>query len=215
LVTFTVEFANGSKLSTACPIVVIAGVAMTEANLNTWRMKLDGYHHAELFRFLKEIRIFCGLEVPEYLVVYDHPHVMLRLVKALAHLAQWGESQLTYLQSQTGLTPGKTLSPKLANDPEFHSLVSISCGSLPGNSPMGADVDTVLQRLLSEIKGQSNPDEISWRCLRILYIVRNATAHQIESTLALYDDRQYLLDVMQATLMACFVIQQRKGVAVV
>jgi hypothetical protein len=176
------------------------------------------YHHAEFFRALNEFRIFCGEDVALYPSVRDNPFIMLRLGKVLAHLAQWAESQLTVLQK--GAVGAKVLHHKMAGDPHLGYLVAVAgkdaTGSdrFPGDSPNGPAVDTALRALLADIRSQTSADDRAWRALRVLYIVRNATAHQIETTLDFYKERQYLLDLLQVVLAGVFLIQQKKGVAV-
>ncbi len=218
-VDFAIQFGNGTILTSACPVKSVLGSELSSESINNWRAGLDVFHHAELFRSLNELRIFCGEDVPHYPAVRDNPYVMLRLGKVLAHVAQWSESQLTLFQ--TGVVIAKTLHPKLATDPHLSSLVSVagkdSHGNdlYPGKSATGTDVDTQLKSLLSQIRSESAADEKAWRVLRVFYIIRNSTAHQIESSLNFYTDRQYLLDLLQVTFVAALLIQQRKGSTVV
>jgi hypothetical protein len=218
-VEFTVQLANGSILSSVCPLSKVLGSPLSDQKTNVWRGGLDVFHHAEFFRLLNELRIFCGADVPKYSAVLNNPYVMLRLGKVLAHVAQWAESQLTLLQA--GTVTAKTLHSKLASDPHLSPLIAVAGADaagvdlFPGKNVLGANVDTELRSLLADIQVQTVAEQRAWRVLRILYIIRNSTAHQIESTLAFYQDRQYLLDLIQVTLVAAFVIQQRKGIVVV
>lgn len=52
-------------------------------------------------------------------------------------------------------------------------------------------------------------------CVRILYLVRNATAHQIDENLRIYQDRPMLLQIIQAVLLASFVLEKYKNNGVV
>lgn len=218
LVRFAVDLANGTVLSGACPLASILPSPATEASLDTWRHGLDIFHHGELFRSLSELRLFCGVDGPSYPSVLDNPTVMLRLNKVLAHLAQWAESQLTL--HYAGANVAKTLAPKLENDQQLNALVAVAGADptgakrYPGRNVPSASLDTELQSLLVDIQAQTVSDERTWRVLRILYLVRNSTAHQIDPCLAYYTNRQFLLDLIQVTFVAALIIQHRKGMAV-
>lgn len=218
LVQFAVGLANGTMLSVACPLSSLLASPATEATFDTWRHRLDIFHHGEIFRSLNELRLFCGIGGPNYPAVLDNPTVMLRLNKVLAHIAQWAESQLTL--HYTGTVVAKTLAPKLEHDRQLSALVAVAgvdaAGDrrYPGKNMPAATLDNEMRYLLADIKAQKVPDERAWRVLRILYLVRNSTAHQIEPSLACYSDRQYLLDLIQVTFVAALIIQHRKGIAV-
>lgn len=187
---------------------------MTEARFDAWRRSLDDLHHAELFRFLYEAELFLGRGMPSYCAVLDNPYVMLRLVKSLAHAAQWTESILTLLQKSlaAGTIKGLSLSPKLKCDPDFAQLVTAAGGSeqFAGNNPHGPAVEAELKQLLGDVAIQTTDDEREWRLLRVFYIVRNSTAHQIEDSLSFHHDRPFLLQLLQAVFIAYFVIEKRK-----
>ena len=216
---FAVRLGNGTILSSAYSAKPVLGSDLTAEQFNKWRAGLDVYHHAELFRLLNELRVFCGEDVPHYPSVQDNPYVMLRLGKGLAHVAQWAESQLTLYQA--GGVKGDSLHPKLSNDSDFDSFANVAgkdangTNFFPGKSVKGTAVDTELRTLLSDIQMQSASDERGWRVLRVLYLIRNSTAHQIETGLNFYSDRQYILDLVQVTFVAALLIEKCKGKAIV
>ena len=164
---------------------------------------------------LHDTEIFCGVTMPPYTLVNDNPYVMLRLAKALAHAAQWIESSLTAMQKllPAGTITGATLSKKLGSDPAFAPLVT-AAGSeqqFSGNCPKAPiDVEIEIRQLLSDLKLQTAEDHKDWRVLRLLYIVRNATAHEINDGLAFYTDRKLLLELLHVTFLSRFVIERRK-----
>ena len=192
--------ANFSFLTRATPV--------TPPQFDSWRQKLDALHQFELLRIIHDIEVFVGAGYPDYQPVKDNPFVMLRSAKALSHLAQWVESCLTQWQGTHGGLHGK-----LNNDPEFSNALRASAGGAkyPGNSPQGAAVDTDLQQLLTDVSAAAAGSPRHWRLLRILYIVRNSTAHTIEPNLAMYANRTLLLNLLQVVFVSVFVISQLKA----
>jgi hypothetical protein len=69
-------------------------------------------------------------------------------------------------------------------------------------------VDIALYDLLNKIESQAQETEMLWRLLRILYIVRNATAHRIDGSLAFHANRDYLVKLIQAVMLAYFAIEK-------
>jgi hypothetical protein len=213
-IRFGTDLLNGVFSSSPATYHFVLGRSMTEDRFDNWRRNLDGLHHAELFRFLNEAELFLGRGMPSYCAVLDNPYVMLRLVKSLAHAGQWIESRLTFHQQglATGKITGNTLSKKLQDDPSFRSLVAAAGGNsqFAGNNPHGAAVDAELRTLLTGIASQTTDDEKDWRILRLFYIVRNSTAHEIVETLSFHADRAFLTELLQVVFIACFVIEKRK-----
>jgi hypothetical protein len=213
------------RLSFACDLLngVVAGGVMnyafvtgfppvTAGAFDTWRQSLDLLHQFELLRIVHDVEVFVGRGFPDYPASRDNPAVLLRLAKGLSHLAQWVESCLTQWQGPSGR--GGALSPKLIHDADFGSALSNAAGSqasFAGNSPHGAVVDSELRQLLADLATAGASPQRSWRILRILYIVRNATAHTIEPALALYQDRALLLTLIQVVFTSVFVIAQLKA----
>jgi hypothetical protein len=193
----------------------VFGSPITVERYDIWRSKLDGLHHAEWFRILRDAELFRGDGMPVYPQVRDNPYVLLRLVKVLGHAAQWCESRLTQLQStlRSGTISGNSLSPKLKNDPVFSALVTAAGGKdhFPGKNLHGAAVDKELNALLTAIYSQQTENEKMWRLLRVLYIVRNSTAHQIDGSLAFHANRDYLVKLIQAVMLAYFAIERLKN----
>ena len=187
-VRFATDLLNGVLSSNTASFSFIFGSPVTDARVDQWRRNLDGLHHAELFRLLYEAELFYGQGMPEYCAVKDHPYIMLRLVKTLAHAGQWVESRLTALQKSlpAGTIGGSTLSPKLSDDPAFGPLVHAagSKQNFSGNCPKTKTaVDAELLQLLVDLQIQTAVDQRDWRTLRIFYIIRNCTAHQIDESL--------------------------------
>lgn len=184
------------------------GHPATKGRVDVWRTSLEPLHHGELFRALAEVSIFSGHSMPDYPNALDNPYVMLRLAKALAHLAQFAESYLTKINE---LTAGKyTLSEKLA---ALSNMVAAapSKDRFCRQCPSGAAVNTELVTLLSKISLETSYEQKAWRILRVLYIIRNATAHVIEPVLDLYTDRPKLLELLQVVLLSVFVISKESG----
>jgi hypothetical protein len=72
-------------------------------------------------------------------------------------------------------------------------------------------VDAELRKLLADLALAPAGVERQWRLLRILYIVRNSTAHTIEPALAMYTDRALLLNLLQVVFLSVFTISQLKA----
>lgn len=214
-VRFGCDLLNGTFSRTTVTYQFIFGSSIIAENFETWRRTLDGLHHAEWFRILLDAELFLGRGMPSYCPVLDNPYVLFRLVKVLGHAAQWCESRLTQFQSvlPSGTINGKSLSPKLKDDPQFAALVTAAGGKEPfaGHSPQGAAVDAELNALLSAIESQTTETEKVWRLLRVFYIVRNSTAHQIEESLAFHSNRDYLVRLIQAVMLAYFAIEKLKN----
>jgi hypothetical protein len=192
-----------------------AAAPVSPTQLDAWRQTLDPLHQFEFLRFVHDIYVFLGIEHPGYEAVKDNPFVMLRLAKALSHLSQWVESCLTDWQ---GRAIHGTLSDKLRGDPHFGNSLSTEAGSVAafaGNNPANhggaAAVDVALQQLLGDIVAAPVGPQRYWRTLRILYIVRNSTAHTIEPNLAMYNNRAFLLNLTQVVFLSLFVICKLKG----
>ena len=190
------------------------GYKVDHSRIEQWRGALDPYHHYELLRLVGELDIFRRGVAPNYQAVLDNPYVMLRLCKLLAHLAQWVESDLTLLQAGAH---GNTLARKL-NDPHLSGLKAIASPKtliLDGMSNLSvAQQSAALKQLLQEIANAGAIAERQWRVLRILYIVRNATAHTIDPMLDFYTDRGRLLSLIRVVLLSAFILRQRKGQAI-
>ena len=214
-VQFATDLLNGVFSTSTVIYAFVFGGAITTQRFDHWRQTLDPLHHAELFRFLYESEVFLGRGMPNYKAVLDNPYVMLRLVKSLAHAAQWIESRLSLCQDSlpAGTISRPTLSFKLQDDPDLAPLVT-AAGSgqqFSGSNPRTAtDVATQLRTLLADIPSQATDEEKEWRILRIFYIVRNATAHEIEEALAFHSDRALLTELLQVVFIGCFVIEKRK-----
>ena len=67
-----------------------------------------------------------------------------------------------------------------------------------------------LRLLLRDLQTQPSDDQCDWRILRLLYVVRNCTAHQIDEKLAFYTDRGLLMELIQVIFLSYFVIGMRK-----
>ena len=213
-VRFATDLLNGILSSNSANFAFLFGSPVTEERIDQWRRSLDGLHHAELFRFLYEAELFCGRGMPEYCAVRDNPYVMLRLVKTLAHAGQWVESRLTALQKilSVGKIKGSTLARKLGDEPSFAPLATAAgnVDKFAGTSPKTTvDTDAEIRQLLNDLQSQSNQEQKDWRTLRVLYIIRNSTAHQIDEDLAFYTDRKLLLELLQVVFLSYFVIEKR------
>jgi hypothetical protein len=214
-VRFGCDLLNGTFSHTVVTYQFVFQSAITEERFDNWRRTLDGLHHAEWFRILLDAEMFLGRGMPQYFPVLDNPYVLLRLVKVLGHAAQWCESRLTKFQNtlSAGTIKGKSLSPKLKDDPQFVALVTAAGGrdQFPGKNPQGSAVDIELKTLLTVIESQTTETEKLWRLLRVFYIVRNSTAHQIDPSLAFHTDRDYLVRLIQAVMLAYFAIEKLKN----
>lgn len=178
-------------------------------DFDTWRKSLDAVHHFELFRMIQELDVFDKSHL-KYNRVLDHPYVLLRLAKVLAHLAQWLESYLNVFQ---GAKYGDSLSPRLNKDPVFAPFCTAagSPSNFAGNCPRGVHVDIELRRLLSDINNSTDSTGRRWRILRIAYIVRNTMSHQIDANLGAYQDRNLLRQLIQMVILASLVIYECKS----
>jgi hypothetical protein len=209
--SFLTEYLNGTIAGLTTDFAHLFGSAVSEVQLDAWRRTLEPFHHFEFFRLLQEIEVFSGHDAPAYTPVLDNPYVMLRLVKSLAHAAQWVESDLTRLQGGGG----DSLSPKLNQDPDFSILRQRAGGDAAFAGGMrnlsSAALNAELGRLLREIDQSQNVDEIQWRVIRLLYLARNSTAHAIDPALDYHRDRALALRLLQTVLFAAFVIRQKKN----
>jgi hypothetical protein len=214
-IKFGCDLLNGKFAThTANFAFVTGGTPIDAPQFDAWRQRpdvLDQLHQFELLRIIHDVEIFLGARYPNYLPSADNPFVLLRLAKAVSHLAQWVESCLTHWQ---GAGVGETLSGKLKNDPHFGKLLIGVAGSgkqFAGNPPQGADVDVELRKLLKDLEAAPIGNERHWRLLRILYIVRNSTAHTIEPNMAMYNDRGFLLNLLQVVFVSVFSLCQLKA----
>jgi len=209
---FACELLNGKIAGNAADLAFMTGEApITAAKFDAWRQTLDELHQFELLRVVHDVQVFLGLNYPNYSAAKDNPFVMLRLAKALSHLAQWVESCLTRWQG----VGGGTLSNKLKQDKDFGQTLSKCAGGedqFSGNNPKGAAaVNADLRQLLADLKTAPVGAERQWRLLRILYIVRNSTAHTIESNLDVYQNRALLVALLQVVFVSVFTISQLKA----
>jgi hypothetical protein len=206
------DLLNGKIASNAADFFFITGMAPATADrFNSWRKSLDPLHQFELLRIIHDIEILIGVGYPKYPAVDDNPFVMLRLAKALSHLAQWVESCLTHWQ--VGVM-AEGLGGKLQSDPDFNVLHNGTVAGkrkFAGNPPRLRKVDAELRQLLTDVAAAPIEVERQWRLLRILYITRNSTAHTIEPNLAVYQDRAFLLNLLQVVFLSVFVICQLKA----
>jgi hypothetical protein len=214
-VRFASSLLNGGEVGYPANYEFLFGRAMNASQFDNWRQTLPALDHFELFRLLHDAEIFCGVSMPGYKPVRDNPYIMLRLVKALSQLAQWVESRLTVFQRAlpAGTIKKPTLSRKLGDDLALSALVSAAgnvdrfAGTCPKTT---SDTDAEIRQLLNDLQVQSDQDQKDWRVLRLLYIIRNCTAHQIDEALAFYTDRKLLLELLQVVFLSCFVIEKRK-----
>lgn len=209
---FACDLLNGIRVGHAASLrFMIGSVPITPAEFDAWRQKLEPLHQFELLRIIHDLEVFVGMKASDYPSVDDNPFVMLRLAKTLSHLAQWVESCLTTWQGTTG--PKGALSGKLTADADFGGPLCAAAGNqeiFAGKNPHGAAVDAELNQLLIDLAAAPAGAARQWRILRILYIVRNSTAHVIEPNLAMYYDRTLLLQLIQVVFISVFVICQLK-----
>jgi hypothetical protein len=206
---FLTDLLNGIATSQTVTFEHLFGAPATLENVERWQSTIDPFHHYELFRFISELATFSGVLGPRYAPVLDNPYVMLRLGKVLAHVAQWVESDLTQLQ---GAANGQTLASKLNTDDDFDSLKLLAGGNAHFAGGMaGLNVNTELERLRDEIVSENSVDERQWRVLRVLYIVRNSTAHVIDPAIVFHQSRPVLLGLIQIVILSLFVIRRRKN----
>jgi hypothetical protein len=208
---FVCDFLNGKITNnTANLVATIGGSPIDAPRFDTWRKTLDPQHQFELLRIIHDMHVFLGDIYPTYKAVDDNPFMMLRLVKALAHLAQLVESCLTSWQGATG----NTLARKLIDDADFGLMLRGAAGSqqqFAGSCPHGQDIYNELRQLLTSYAAEPTGVQRDWRLLRILYIVRNSTAHTIDPNLQMYTDRSHLLKLLQAVFIAVFSISKLKN----
>lgn len=209
---FACNLLNGKIAGNAADYAFMTGDdPITAAKFDGWRQTLDALHQFEMLRIIHDAQVFLGLNYPNYSAAKDNPFVMLRLAKALSHLAQWVESCLTRWQG----VGGGTLSNKLKQDKDFGQTLSKCAGGeeqFAGNNPKGAAaVNADLRQLLADLKTAPVGAERQWRLLRILYIVRNSTAHTIESNLDVYQNRALLVALLQVVFVSVFTISQLKA----
>jgi len=207
---FFKDLLNGAVTGSNITFAALCGSPVTVEGIDRWREGLEQFHHYEMFRILNEIELFGGCKISNYQAVLNHPYVMLRLVKSLAHAAQWVESDLTQLQSGTERS---ALWRKLDGDTDFACLKTVP-NRFPGQMPDDAQIESALRQLLTEAVAETLTTEKQWRILRVLYIMRNATAHVINPSLPFYIDRSLLLELIQVVLISAFVIRQLKRAAV-
>ena len=207
---FACNVLNGDIAHNAATFSFVTGGApVSGAQFDLWRQTLDSLHQFELLRIIHDVEIFLGADDPTYPAAADNPFVLLRLAKALSHIAQWVESCLTYWQGGGD----KSLSSKLKEEPDFAGLTASAGGpeQFAGYCPHGPDVDAALRQLLLDTASAPAGSERQWRVLRILYIARNSTAHSIDPNLAVYQDRALLLSLLQVVFVSVFVVCQLKA----
>lgn len=206
-----VSMLNGDLAGSCANFESLFGHLATTDALDQWRQGLEPYHHGELFRAVKELSIFSGLSMPDYTAVLDNPYVMLRLVKALAHVAQFSESYFTQVNTNV---PVGALSQKLSLLYRMANAAPSKddfCGKYPKTA---VDIDQELRALVAGAETQAIYEQKAWRILRILYIVRNATAHIIDPSLSFYTDRDLLMKLLQVVCLSVFVIHKESGLSV-
>ena len=184
---FVCELVNGNIAHHAGNYAFLTGASpVAPPQFDAWRQTLDALHQFELLRIIHDVEVFIGLSNPDYEAAKDNPFVMLRLAKALAHLAQWVESCLTDWQCRS--IKG-ALSKKLLADSSFNGLhngTQADKEHFAGNCPQSTAVDVELGKLLVDLAAATR-SATKHRCLlRILYIVRNSTAHTIEPNLMIW-----------------------------
>jgi hypothetical protein len=221
-VQFACDLLNGKIAGHPANLAFMTGMGHFTASLfNSWRGTLHPLHQFELLRIIHDVEVFLGVGYSDYPAVADNPFVMLRLAKALSHLSQWIESCLTHWQGGkvTKMRKGRvltvnTLGDKLKYDSDFVKLGSNAdggCENFPGACPEGARaINIELRKLLTDLAGLPAGTQRHWRLLRILYIVRNSTAHTIEEGLDVYNDRCLLLNLLQVVFVSVLVIRQLK-----
>ena len=215
---FACDLLNGAVLPGGISYALATGnAAITPTQLDQWRLHLDAPHQFELLRVTHELQDFGLLRFSDYPESGDNPFVMLRLAKALGHLAQLVESCFSAWQTASasvGAGAGKTLSTKLKQDAHFGANMIAAAGSehlFAGNNPANAAaMNTELGQLLLDAAAQTGAQR-QWRLLRILYLVRNSTAHTIDANLVYYSNRPRTVELAQAVLTSLFVIRQLKG----
>jgi hypothetical protein len=209
---FACELLNGRTAHHAADFAFTTRMAtITPERFDAWRQTLGALHQFELLRIIHDVEVWLGVGFPIFPPCADNPVVLLRLAKALSHLAQWVESCLTHWQLPER---GGGLSGKLINDPDFGEMLSKAaggCEKFARKCPDSSKVDSELNRLMSDLGAAPAGKERQWRLLRILYIVRNSTAHTIEPNLALYKDRAFLVNLLQVVFVSVFALCQLKA----
>ena len=206
-----VSMLNGDLAGSCANFESLFGHLATTDGVDQWRQGLEPYHHGELFRAIKEFSIFFGLSMPDYTPVLDNPYVMLRLAKALAHVAQFSESYLTQVNTNV---PVGALSRKLSFLSRMANAAPSKddfCGKYPNTA---VDIDQELRALIAGIETEATYEQKAWRILRTLYIVRNATAHIIDPSLSFYTDRDLLMKLLQVVCLSIFVIHKESELSV-
>lgn len=217
LITVACKLLNGEyQGNPSVSFKLIYGKDLSEDKFNTWRRTLDREHGCELLRILGEAKVFLGSDMPSYKTVEDHPYILLRLAKVLAHLAQWVESYLTLIQKAKppagGNGTSKSLGSKIINDKRDFALLfnaAVNADTVAGNNP--SDPDKEIKNLISDIKNQNTLIQKEWRIMRILYIVRNSTAHNIDESSDIYKNRDYVLNLMSCVFISVFLIEKFKN----
>lgn len=210
---FACDLLNASIIPGGISFASVTGLpAVTTGRLDLWRLHhLDGGHQFELWRVVHELEVFSPQRFPGYSAAGDNPFVMLRLAKALGHLAQFVESCFTAMPGVAA--SGKTLAEKLHS--QFGNLSNAAGGkpNFVGTNPQtGSAMRAELVQLLQGIPLQAGEQQ-EWRLLRVLYLVRNSTAHTIDASLPYYSDRLVTIELAQAVFASLFVIRQIKGAA--
>lgn len=209
---FACDLLNGTVLPGGVDYALVTGnAAITATQLDQWRLQqLDAGHQFELWRVLHELHVFGPLRFAEHSESGDNPFVLLRLAKALGHLAQFVESCFTGWPGGVG----KTLSKKFQQDPSFGATMSAAAGTpdqFAGNNPTTAGgLNTELTQLVHDIVAQSAVQR-QWRVLRVLYLVRNSTAHTIDTNLLYYSNRALTVELTQTVFASLFLLCQLRG----
>lgn len=207
-----VDLLNGVGFSDSVTHESFFGIPLKGKPFDEWRMTLDTTHHFDLFRFLQDVYVFVGKGGPDYPYVLDNDYVLLRIARVLAQATQWMESYLTsLLRVRHGVTKGNSLSGKLKEALEFEPFRDAAGGpeGFVGSCPKSvSDVNKELDALLLDMQTQSDFVQKGWRALRIAYILRNATAHEIDKSLRFYADRTFALALLRVVLIDLLVIHK-------
>lgn len=209
-VQFACDFLNGAVVPGGPNYAFVTGrPPITSAQLDAWRAHLKELNQFELWRVVHDLETFAQPLFPGYLAVADNPFVLLRLAKAIAHLAQLIESILAEWQHPA---PG-TIATRLHSDPAFGAAMCAAAGNqqlFVGDCPQGSDVGMELTQLMQDVQVQAGAQR-HWRLLRILWIVRNSTAHSIDPTLPYYSNLPQSLELARAVFISLFLIRQLRG----
>jgi hypothetical protein len=133
---------------------------------------------------------------------------LLRLARVLPQAAQWFEGYLTTFQAHA-FGPGLTAT--LRRDSRFTAYHAAAGGgqTFAVRDPMTAvAMDAELQRLLAGIAAATGDVQRRWRVLRIAYVVRNSMSHLGDDSLAAYQDRAFLRQLIQHVLLANSMLPQ-------